>query len=615
MKRHIAAGIAGSIIYGFAYPIVRLVKFKSKSVNKVVKNKNGLIYSQLDCDIPWIKNLPLFKNLINGDMTLVGAYLYADYPKDMKAGIFSLYGLRQNSGINYDSPETLNEEYLLKKSLSYDLKLISKTIVSGALAKNSKSSEIKDNLQLFGVNFLNITMDNAVRIIRDNVEANSKIKIFFVNADTLNKAFSDSSFKNNLNSTPFVFPDGSGVKVATNAFNTPLKQNINGTDLFPKICKMAEESGKSIFLFGGQSGVPSEMRRKVLEQFPKLNIVGCLNGFDHSNTHVISEINKSKADIVLVALGAPLQESWITQYQNQIESPVLIGVGGLFDFYSERIARAPLWVRELGLEWVFRLKQEPRRMWQRYVLGNPLFLIRVFKQKHNLSFKSILKNVALFSIKSLFLIPIFIGQILLFNFHLGLKRVLDLLLSSFGLLLLSPLFFYLAYKIKSESSGAVFFKQRRVGKNGVEFNMYKFRSMVIDAESQKEALMSKNESSDGVLFKIKDDPRVTNIGKIIRKWSLDELPQLFNVLKGDMSLVGPRPHLANEVDSYSKDDYDRLNALPGLTCYWQISGRSDLSFEEQVKLDKLYIEQQSFFVDLYIIFMTIPAILEQRGAS
>ena len=196
----------------------------------------------------------------------------------------------------------------------------------------------------------------------------------------------------------------------------------------------------------------------------------------------------------------------------------------------------------------------------------------------------------------------------------ALKRFLDILLSLIALIVLMPLFVILALIIKLTSPGPVFFVQVRVGQFGRPFNFYKFRSMYIDAEKRKAELLSQNQSADGVIFKMKDDPRITPIGRIIRKTSMDELPQFLNVLFGDMSLVGPRPPLPAEVRLYSLEARKRLNVRPGLTCLWQVSGRSDIPFQKQVSLDKEYISSRSLKQDLLILLRTIPAILSGRGA-
>lgn len=195
-----------------------------------------------------------------------------------------------------------------------------------------------------------------------------------------------------------------------------------------------------------------------------------------------------------------------------------------------------------------------------------------------------------------------------------LKRTVDVLASGLGLILLSPFLLLIALLIRLTSPGPALFHQVRVGLYGRHFNFLKFRSMYTDAEARRAELQSQNESTDGVIFKMKKDPRVTPIGRFLRRTSLDEMPQLFNVLMGDMSLVGPRPPLPSEVREYTLEDRKRLNVKPGITCIWQVSGRSDIPFEQQVLLDKAYICSHGFLRDFVILLKTIPAILLGRGA-
>lgn len=194
------------------------------------------------------------------------------------------------------------------------------------------------------------------------------------------------------------------------------------------------------------------------------------------------------------------------------------------------------------------------------------------------------------------------------------KRFFDIIGAAAGLILLSPLFLLVALLIKLEDpKGSVFFYQTRVGKSEKPFRMYKFRSMVMNAEEKLKDLLDKNEIS-GAMFKMKDDPRITKIGKFIRKTSIDELPQLYNVLRGDMSLVGPRPPLVREVADYTKYDKLRLTVTPGCTGLWQVSGRNELSFHEMVELDLTYIQNRSVLGDLKIIFKTLKLFLGANDA-
>lgn len=199
--------------------------------------------------------------------------------------------------------------------------------------------------------------------------------------------------------------------------------------------------------------------------------------------------------------------------------------------------------------------------------------------------------------------------------YLVLKRLMDIVGASLGLLLASPIMLIVAILIKLEDpKGPIFFSQVRNGIYPKTFKMYKFRSMYIDAEDRLQELMHLNEQS-GPAFKIKDDPRITKIGKFIRKTSLDELPQLFNVLKGEMSLVGPRPAIPREVEQYTTYQKQRLFVKPGLTCIWQVSGRNNIGFDEWVELDIKYIKTRNLWLDIKLILLTIPAMLGDENAS
>lgn len=196
----------------------------------------------------------------------------------------------------------------------------------------------------------------------------------------------------------------------------------------------------------------------------------------------------------------------------------------------------------------------------------------------------------------------------------ALKRLIDIIGSLAGILIASPLFLVVSVVIVIEDGWPVFYVQNRVGLNGRIFRFYKFRSMRRDADRIKQELMAENESDDGVIFKVKKDPRVTHMGRFIRRFSIDEMPQLLNVLIGDLALVGPRPPLPDEVAQYTLQERRRLHVKPGLTCLWQIQGRSDIPFKQQVQLDVAYIGSQSLRKDIVIMLKTIPAVLLGRGA-
>jgi lipopolysaccharide/colanic/teichoic acid biosynthesis glycosyltransferase len=195
-----------------------------------------------------------------------------------------------------------------------------------------------------------------------------------------------------------------------------------------------------------------------------------------------------------------------------------------------------------------------------------------------------------------------------------LKRLLDLLGSSAALVMFCPLFLLVALLIRKEDGGPVFFGQPRVGYRGRLFRMWKFRSMTPNADALKEQLLAANEMQGGVTFKMKNDPRVTRIGRFIRRYSIDELPQFWNVFHGEMSLVGPRPPVPKEVAGYDVESRQRLMAKPGLTCFWQVGGRSTIDFAGQVRLDLAYIRSESLWLDLTLLLKTVPAVLLGRGA-
>ena len=199
------------------------------------------------------------------------------------------------------------------------------------------------------------------------------------------------------------------------------------------------------------------------------------------------------------------------------------------------------------------------------------------------------------------------------RFYLSLKRAIDILIALLLVLMFLPIIPIVAILIKLDSSGPILFKQKRVGKNGKEFDFYKYRSMVEGAESVIGVLRPLS-GIDGPVFKLKNDPRITSVGRFLRRSSLDELPQLINVIKGEMSIVGPRPNLPSEVSHYLPWQKKRLEVTPGITCFWQIAGRSHIGFHEWMRLDLEYIRQRSFMTDLKIILKTIPAVIARKGA-
>ena len=586
-------------------------------------------------DERWI-GMPLWA-IACGRMTFVGPTL-EPLPPGSLPGWISRERLRQRMGMRDAVGTESDATYLANANLFERVILIIRYAWVCLIA--GKPNRAGAQIRLFGVRIDAVSMREAVdRIIAaadiaSGTPGESRRRmttVAFVNPDCLNKAITDREYHRLLNNSDLVLPDGSGLRIATRVLNLPLADNVNGTDLFPLLCQHAATAGKRVFLFGGLPGVAAQVAENVSRQYPGLQIVGCLDGYSHNEQPeaVVRSINASNADILLVGMGAPSQEQWLHEHAGSLQVPIGIGVGGLFDYYSGRISRAPLALREAGLEWVWRIIQEPRAKWRRYVFGNPVFLYRVLRERRRR--KKALAN------DSLVATPKGAGQwarkhakeaAVPSTRHLNvgrrlrrrlayvaiLKRFLDVAVAGGALIALAPLLTIVAALIRLESPGPVFFRQERVGHRGKPFQMLKFRSMYADAEERLAALMAHNESEGGVLFKMKNDPRITRIGRFIRRYSIDELPQILNVLHGEMSIVGPRPALPSEVCQYSAADRKRLQTKPGLTCLWQIGGRSELSFRQQVELDCEYLKRQSVTTDLGIIAKTVPAVIGGEGA-
>jgi N-acetylglucosaminyldiphosphoundecaprenol N-acetyl-beta-D-mannosaminyltransferase len=234
-------------------------------------------------------------------------------------------------------------------------------------------------IKLFDIEIDNLTLAQAVDVILDRLDGDAPTQVSFVNADCVNIACRDPEYLAALQESALVFADGSGVRMAGVLLGQPIRDNVNGTDLFPLLAAALEGSGKRIFLLGGRPGVAEGVVRWLAKNHPGVELAGWRHGYFSAGeeTEVIEEIRSSGADLVLVAFGAPHQELWIGRYLPRLGAKVVIGVGGLFDFFSGRIARAPGWVRRLGLEWCYRLHLEPQRLWRRYLIGNAIFLVRL----------------------------------------------------------------------------------------------------------------------------------------------------------------------------------------------------------------------------------------------
>ncbi|GAB5348340.1 WecB/TagA/CpsF family glycosyltransferase [Alteriqipengyuania sp. 357] len=445
-------------------------------------------------------------------------------------------------------------------------------------------------LELFGLELSNAPRGDVARYIVDRAQYGRKTTVNFINAHCVNVAREDARYRDALAQSDLLLPDGIGIEIAAKMCMAPAPANLNGTDLFPEICQRAAVEGVGIFLLGGQPGVAEDAAAWVCETWPSLAVRGTADGYfrEEDEDGLIERINASRAGILFVGLGVPLQENWIARNRHRLNIPVVLGVGGLFDYYSGRIARAPQIVRACKSEWMWRLAMEPRRMAKRYLAGNIAFLAYAAREAARIrGIDQACSDAA--------------------------KRTLDIVVATLALMALLPVFLVTALAIRLEDKGPVFFRQSRIGANGRVFSMIKFRSMFTDAEERRAALLAQSDRA-GTCFKMLDDPRITRVGKTIRRYSIDELPQVFNVLGGSMSLVGPRPALATEVIEYRGRQWERLGGKPGITCVWQVKGRAEIPFHRQAIMDRAYLRRRSLLTDIKLLALTVPAVVTGRGA-
>lgn len=380
--------------------ILIIRKFLSGRVVFVVENILGKEAKPFkafyfNTDIYALRIVPLFLYVLGGKLKIVGLsikkigyeskdsddYLFADKP-----GIISLLYVRQSTRIVHKSPFQIEQEYLSKRSLKYDTLLFMRALL--AVFYTGSDLPVNEKVNILGVEFNNITMSMAIDLIKNTIISKKERFICFINADCLNKIFTDRQYYDILRKADNVFPDGIGIHIGCKILKQQMQENVNGTDMMPWLCEMCCELGCGMYLLGAKPGVAEKAAQLLKAKYSGLKISGCHDGyFDKAQSdEVIEEINSSGAAVLLVAFGVPIQEKWLFENKHKIKANVMMGVGGLFDFYSGNIKRAPVWLREMGGEWIYRLIQEPKRMWKRYIIGNPVFLYRVFvwKKKRSL---------------------------------------------------------------------------------------------------------------------------------------------------------------------------------------------------------------------------------------
>ena len=346
-----------------------------------------------------LRGLAVWLNVLRGDMAVVGprpltAAEAAAVPVPdqvrfaVRPGLVSPFGLRSRVGIAHVQESALDREFVYGQSMKGDLGLAARSVVSGVLGGSGGANRPAPAVLNFcAVPIVNTTMAEAVDWVVARADPalaghGAPAQMAFVNPDCLNIAWHHDDYRHVLQRADRVLPDGIGIHIGCRMRGEMLRENVNGTDMFPLLCEAAARAGRSLYLLGARPGIAAAAAQTMQGRFPDLVVAGTRDGyFDAADEPgVIDAINASGADILLVAFGAPRQDLWVASNRERLTVRVAFGVGGLFDFYSGRIPRAPVWMRELGLEWAFRLLQEPGRMWRRYVIGNPLFLFRVWRQ-------------------------------------------------------------------------------------------------------------------------------------------------------------------------------------------------------------------------------------------
>jgi len=333
------------------------------------------------------RHWPLLINILRGEMAFVGPRTRAleeavpAATLAVRPGLVNPWFIRRRTAVDFGSETRADASYLASRGLRHDAGLLLRGMVVALLP--APAAAVPGRVRVGDVAFDNVDMNEAIDRLGAMLDGQQAQQVSFVNPACVNIAAAHRGYRRLLARAALVLPDGIGIKIGSDMLGTPLKQNVNGTDLFPRLCEMLQLRGASVFLLGGQPGVAEQVAAGIRLQWPGVRVAGQRHGFFSvaEEGSVAAQVRASGADILLVARGVPAQDLFIDRHLPLLGVKVAMGVGGLFDFASGRIARAPMWMRETGLEWIYRLLQEPGRMWRRYLVGNVTFLTRVCLQR------------------------------------------------------------------------------------------------------------------------------------------------------------------------------------------------------------------------------------------
>lgn len=331
--------------------------------------------------------------VLTGNLALVGPRAVAPDNEKMtqgsaggrfrvRPGIVCLWWIRQRTNIAYGSELAADQQYVATRTLLGDAAILARAVIASVYGGATR--ETRESIRIFDLPVTNITMDTAITRMVEQVSAiqvggTEPKQVCFINADCANLSFRNAEYRGVLQGAWMNLADGIGMKIAGRVFRQEIRENQCGTDVFLRLCEALAGTDKSLFLLGGKPGVAERVRDWMAERYPTTRVAGTQHGYFTSNEEpdVLKKVAASGASILLVAFGAPRQDTWTAQHLKATGAALAMGVGGLFDYYSGNVPRAPLWIREIGMEWAFRLCQEPKRLWRRYLCGNVAFLARV----------------------------------------------------------------------------------------------------------------------------------------------------------------------------------------------------------------------------------------------